>query len=65
LLGKLLTGLSLREAIRAAGDFVAAAVRLSAASGMPTREGILLESCLVQLFSGPTTWKSSEDIDHA
>ncbi|NMC33551.1 MAG: pyridoxamine kinase [Veillonellaceae bacterium] len=65
LLGKLLAGLSLCEAIRAAGDFVAAAVRLSAASGMPTREGILLESCLGRLCSGQTTWKSLEDIGHA
>lgn len=65
LLGKLLTGLSLPEAIRAAGDFVTAAVRLSAASGVPTREGILLEFCLPWLFSGTPTLGSPENIDHA
>ena len=52
LLGRLLAGFSLPAAIRDAGDFVAAAVRLSVASGAPRREGILLESCLPRLCRG-------------
>ena len=66
LLGRLLAGFSLPAAIRDAGDFVAAAVRLSVASGAPRREGILLESCLPRLCRGlaaPSIY-APEDTDH-
>ena len=53
LLGKLLLGSSLPEAMRAADDFTALAVAQTFASGAPAREGILLEPCLPRLFPTP------------
>jgi pyridoxine kinase len=49
LLGKLLGGASLPEAIPHAGDFVSAVVQDTFTAGTPTREGILLENRLPQL----------------
>lgn len=46
LLGELLRGSVLPDAIRRAGDFVTAAVRDTCAAGTPAREGILLEKML-------------------
>ena len=66
LLGRLLAGFSLPAAIRDAGDFVAAAVRLSVASGASRREGILLEACLPRLcrsLAAPNMY-APEEPDH-
>ena len=66
LLGRLLAGFSLPAAIRDAGDFVAAAVRLSVASSAPRREGILLEACLPRLcrsLAAPNMY-APEEPDH-
>ena len=55
LLGKLLEGSSLPDAVSYAGTFVSTAVRDTYVMGTPIREGILLERMLSQLICGSTT----------
>ena len=55
LLGKLLEGSSLPDAVNHAGTFVSAAVLDTYVMGTPIREGILLEKMLPQLICGATT----------
>ena len=58
LLGKLLGGTSLPDAVTCAGDFVSAAVRETFAAGTPPREGILLEKMLPRLGCSGNAKKS-------
>ena len=58
LLGELLGGSSLPDAIHRSGDFVTAAVQTTFAAGAPTREGILLEKMLPQLCRSCNAKKS-------
>lgn len=54
LLGGLLEGVSLNDAVRNAGSFVTSAVKTTFDAGTPPREGILLEKMLPQLSCGFT-----------
>jgi len=55
LLGKLLEGASLPDAVSHAGSFVSAAVRATYVMDTPVREGILLEKMLSQLLCDSDT----------
>ena len=55
LLGKLLQGQRVAEAMVAADAFVAAAVQDTFIAGAPPREGILLEQCLYRLCAAQST----------